>query len=88
MYFNEGVKIDVDLNPLAGLGDLLENPDVFPYSDIPNFPTSTVPGHKSRMLFGTLHGITVMVMQGRFHVYEGYALGKVPYNNIISPVPT
>lgn len=61
---------------LAGLADLLESPDIFSYSDIPNFPETTVPGHKSRMLFGSLNGIPVMVMQGRFHAYEGYHLGK------------
>ena len=55
----------------------MDSPDVFPYSEIPNFPQSTVPGHKSRLLFGKLNGVTVMLMQGRFHAYEGYALGKV-----------
>ncbi len=51
--------------------------DIFPYADIPNFPESTVPGHKSRLLFGTLDGISVMLMQGRFHAYEGHPLSKV-----------
>lgn len=59
---------------LAGLGDLLDDPDIFDYADIPNFPISTVPGHKSRLLFGKLHGIPVMLMQGRFHHYEGYPM--------------
>ena len=64
-------------NVLAGLADLLDNADIFPYTDIPNFPVSTVPGHKSRLLFGELQGIPVMLMQGRFHAYEGYTLSKV-----------
>jgi len=59
---------------LAGLADLLESPDIFDYADIPNFPISTVPGHKSRMLFGKLNNIEVMLMQGRFHHYEGYPM--------------
>lgn len=59
---------------LAGLADLLTNAYVFNYSDIPNFPESTVPGHKSRMIFGLLDDIPVMLMQGRFHAYEGYPL--------------
>jgi len=59
---------------LAGLADLLEDPDVFDYADIPNFVQSTVPGHKSRMIFGQLEGVQVMLMQGRFHAYEGYPL--------------
>ena len=75
---------EFDLNPTAGLADLLENADVFPYSEIPNFPISTVPGHKSRMLFGLLNNIPVMLMQGRFHAYEGYALELVSYINIIT----
>ena len=74
---------EFDLNPTAGLADLLENADVFPYSEIPNFPISTVPGHKSRMLFGLLNNIPVMLMQGRFHAYEGYALELVSHIDII-----
>ena len=71
------IKIEFDLNPLAGLADLLDNTDTFPYADIPNFPESTVPGHQSRMLFGLFQNIPVMLMQGRFHAYEGYPLGQV-----------
>jgi len=59
---------------LAGLADLLESPDILEYSEIPNFPISTVPGHKSRLLFGKLNNIQVMLMQGRFHHYEGYPM--------------
>jgi len=59
---------------LAGLADLLTEPDVIDYNDIPNFPQSTVPGHKSRMVFGYMNGTPVMLMQGRFHAYEGYPL--------------
>ena len=59
---------------LAGLANLLQSPDVIEYADIPHFPISTVPGHKSRLLFGSLNGISVMLMQGRFHHYEGYPM--------------
>lgn len=65
-----------DLNPLAGLADLLVDADIFPYEQIPHFPVSTVHGHKSRMLFGLYQNIEVLVMQGRFHAYEGYPLGQ------------
>ena len=68
-------------NATAGLADLLDDPDVFDYADIPNFPISTVPGHKSRLLFGNLHGIPVMLMQGRFHHYEGYPMQLVQHLN-------
>lgn len=78
-FLSEGTKYRPKIaiicgSGLAGLADLLEHPDIFDYSDIPNFPLSTVPGHKSRLLFGKLHGIEVMLMQGRFHHYEGYSM--------------
>ena len=62
---------------IGGLACLLDDTDVFDYSDIPNFPRSTAPGHNSRLLFGKLHGIQVMLMQGRFHHYEGYPMQLV-----------
>ena len=71
------IRPESDLTPLAGLADLVENCDIFPYNEIPNFPMTTVPGHVSRLLFGTLQGVTVMLMQGRFHAYEGHPLGLV-----------
>jgi len=61
---------------LGGLADLVQNADVFEYQDIPNFPVSTVPGHQGRLLLGHLRDIPVLVMQGRFHSYEGYELWK------------
>ena len=57
---------------LGDLADLIENPEFYPYETIPNFPVSTVEGHKSRLVIGTLKGKTVVAMQGRFHYYEGY----------------
>jgi len=61
---------------LGGLADLAEKADIFPYSEIPGFPQSTVEGHVGRLLLGELHGIPVVCMQGRFHSYEGYSLWK------------
>lgn len=61
---------------LGGLADLAEKADIFPYSEIPGFPQSTVEGHVGRLLLGELHGIPVVCMQGRFHSYEGYPLWK------------
>lgn len=61
---------------LGGLADLLKEKDVFPYEEIPNFPSSTVPGHAGRMVIGLLNDVPVMCMQGRFHCYEGYPLWK------------
>ncbi len=66
----------------SGLGDLadrIENPEFYPYETIPNFPVSTVEGHKSRLVIGTLNGKTVVAMQGRFHYYEGYSMEEVTF---------
>lgn len=49
------------------------------YNHIPHFPTATVEFHKGKLLYGTLEGKKVIVMQGRFHVYEGYSLQDVTY---------
>lgn len=49
------------------------------YADIPHFPVSTVVSHAGRMASGRMHGRDVMVMQGRFHLYEGYAPGVVTF---------
>ena len=61
----------------SGLGDLaneIAEPTVIPYGEIPHFAHSTVIGHAGRLISGTLEGVPVVAMQGRFHFYEGYAL--------------
>ena len=64
---------------LGFLGDEVENPIAVDYKDIPYFKTSTAPGHKGRLVFGTLEGQQVAVMQGRMHHYEGYSYEEVAY---------
>ena len=64
---------------LGGLGDEVQNAVIIPYKDIPNFPVSTAPGHKSRLIIGTLEGKEVICMQGRFHFYEGYGMDEVVF---------
>ena len=62
----------------GSIGDSLDaGADIFSYSDIPHFPISTAPSHRSRLLFGFLQGVPVLLMQGRFHLYEGYSIKKV-----------
>ncbi len=74
--------------PLAGiilgtglgvLADAVEVEATIPYADIPHFPVSTAPSHKGRLLCGRLGGVPVLVMQGRFHYYEGYSLAEVTF---------
>lgn len=66
----------------TGLGDLVNHIDIkkeLNYSDIPNFPVSTVEGHSGKLIFGNLGGKYVMAMQGRFHYYEGYDMKQVTF---------
>lgn len=66
----------------TGLGKLVEeiqNPIAISYNHIPNFPTATVEFHKGKLIYGTIEGKKVVVMQGRFHLYEGYNLQDVTF---------
>jgi purine-nucleoside phosphorylase len=62
---------------LSGLAAQVERADNIPYSEIPHFPVSTVPGHSGRLVIGELAGAPVCVMQGRLHYYEGYSMQQV-----------
>ena len=76
------IKPDVGIILGTGLGGLvkdIKNQQVLNYSDIPNFPVSTVEGHSGRLIFGDLGGKQVVAMQGRFHYYEGYNMKEVTF---------
>ena len=64
---------------LGGLGEKIESAQALPYEAIPHFPRSTVEGHKGQLVFGRIHGKPVAVMEGRFHLYEGYTPQQVTY---------
>lgn len=77
-YLKKEVSISPDFALIlgTGLGELAEKAEqaqVVAYKDIPGFPVSTAPGHKGNLVFGQLGGKTVVLMQGRFHTYEGYS---------------
>ncbi len=66
----------------TGLGGLVGEIDVqheIPYQEIPHFPVSTVESHAGKLIFGMLGGKQVMVMQGRFHYYEGYSMQQITF---------
>ncbi|MDE1175493.1 MAG: purine-nucleoside phosphorylase [Edaphobacter sp.] len=66
----------------SGLGDFasqVADAVTIPYSEIPHFPQSTVAGHSGKLVLGTIGGITVAVMQGRVHAYEGYTMEQVTF---------
>lgn len=62
---------------LGGLADSIQNAFVIPYSDLPEWPISTVVGHAGRLVIGHLEGQPVLAMQGRTHFYEGYTMQQV-----------
>jgi len=66
----------------SGLGELadeIQSPVVVPYTQIPNFPVSTVTGHAGQLVLGELQGTPVVAMRGRIHFYEGYSLREVAF---------
>jgi purine-nucleoside phosphorylase len=66
----------------SGLGSFTGEINIekeIPYSDIPNFPVSTVEGHSGKLIFGELSGKKVVAMAGRFHYYEGYSTQEVVF---------
>lgn len=64
---------------LGKLADNIQNAIAIPYSQIPHFATSTAIGHKGNLIVGTLAGVPVIAMQGRFHYYEGYPMDQVTF---------
>jgi len=66
----------------SGLGSFTDDIQIeftLPYNEIPNFPVSTVQGHKGALVFGTIGDKKVVAMQGRFHFYEGYSMQEVTF---------
>lgn len=77
-----GIKPDVAVILGSGLGDLAyevtESTEIS-YSEIPHFPVSTVHGHSGKLVIGKIYDKNVIMMQGRFHYYEGYELAEVTF---------
>ena len=64
---------------LGGLVNDIQKEHVIDYGSIPHFPISTVESHHGKLIFGKLNGKDVVVMQGRFHYYEGYSMKQITY---------
>ncbi len=71
-----GLVLGSGLGPLA---DEIADPVRIPYQEIPHFPVSTVEGHAGQLVVGTLAGVPVCAMQGRFHFYEGYSPQQITF---------
>ena len=77
---SEAPKVGIILGTgLGGLGEKIESAQALPYDLGPYFPRSTVEGHKGQLVFGRIQGKSVVVMEGRFHAYEGYSAQEVTY---------
>jgi purine-nucleoside phosphorylase len=64
---------------LGGLVNEIEIDFAIPYSEIPNFPVSTVEGHSGRLILGRIGDKKIIAMQGRFHFYEGYTMQQITF---------
>ncbi|MFZ3131786.1 MAG: purine-nucleoside phosphorylase [Desulfosporosinus sp.] len=83
-YLMERVPVLPELGVILGSGlgafaDHILEKQVIAYKDIPHFPASTVEGHAGQLVFGNVDGRQVVVMQGRFHFYEGYTMHEVTF---------
>lgn len=76
-YIQSKTEVNPEVGLILGSGlgilaDLIQDGISIPYQDIPHFPVSTVEGHDGELLLGTIEGRAVVMMKGRFHMYEGY----------------
>jgi purine-nucleoside phosphorylase len=83
-YIKERVDFAPEYGVILGSGlgsftDEMKVESTLPYNEIPNFPVSTVQGHKGALVFGTIGDKKVVAMQGRFHFYEGYSMTEVTF---------
>ena len=62
---------------LGNLADEIKDPTVIDYKDIPNYPSTSVPGHAGQLIVGKISGVKVLCMKGRFHFYEGHSMETV-----------
>lgn len=83
-FINRKSKINPKIAIILGTGlgrlaEDIEEKEIIPYSEIPNFPVSTVQSHSGNLVLGKLGNKEVVAMQGRFHYYEGYSLKEVTF---------
>lgn len=79
---NSEPKIGIILG--SGLGlfvESIENKTIIPYADIPFFAETTVEGHEGQLILGSINGVEIAALQGRYHVYEGHSM-----ENVVFPV--
>ncbi len=79
--YTDGFEPEIGIVLGSGLGELADEYSEFsiPYSKIPNFAKSTIEGHKGNLVFATIEGRKVVMMQGRNHYYEGHSMQEITY---------
>ena len=83
-YIQDRIKMNPKYGIILGTGlgalvNEIEIETIIPYEEIPNFPVSTVESHSGKLIFGMLGGKSIVVMQGRFHYYEGYSQQQITF---------
>ncbi len=76
------IKPEIGIVLGTGLGNFanqIENQQIIPYEEVPNFPVSTVLGHQGQLIFGKVKDKNVVALKGRFHYYEGYSMQEVTF---------
>ncbi|MDD3224919.1 MAG: purine-nucleoside phosphorylase [Clostridium sp.] len=81
-FVKEKISIEPHIGVILGSGlgdlaDMVENPVIIDYKDVPYLPASTVKGHKGRFVIGKLSGKNIIIMQGRLHYYEGNSMESI-----------
>ena len=71
-----GIILGTGLN---SIGEMLDDPVIISYDDIPEWETSTAPSHKGRLLAGKLDEKNIVILQGRLHFYEGYSMQEITF---------
>jgi len=78
----EGLQPSVGIilgSGLGGFAEVVEEPAVVPYSEVPHFPATSIIGHPGRLVLGRVGSLKVAVMQGRVHCYEGFSSSQVVF---------
>ncbi|KAF2958239.1 purine nucleoside phosphorylase [Thermotoga sp. Ku-13t] len=83
-FLKERISVSPTIGIVLGSGlgriaEVIESPQVIKYADIPGFPVATAPGHKGELIFGKLSGKDTVLMNGRFHYYEGHSMQDVTF---------
>ncbi len=83
-FIRETAEVPADTGIILGTGldklaDKIEKASLIPYSSIPHFPVSTLESHPGNLITGKIGGKSVLAMQGRFHVYEGYSHQEIAF---------